>query len=112
MLADGLEQIEKSTLEPSNQVGLLSPPVEDAPALDDDNQGDDGETKAEEDKNRKITRLLEMGDTILDTFNAARVTGLDICGASSNDESSRQFPANHLTHRGTTSGLHRKHLPN
>ncbi|KAI8839278.1 hypothetical protein BC829DRAFT_447224 [Chytridium lagenaria] len=35
---------------------------------------------SEEDKNRKILRLLDAGDTVLETFNSARVLGLDICG--------------------------------
>ena len=34
----------------------------------------------EEDKNRKILRLLETGDEIQDTINSARLVGLDLCG--------------------------------
>ena len=34
----------------------------------------------EEDKNRKILRLLELGDVVLDVYNVARVSGLDVCG--------------------------------
>ncbi|RKO94777.1 hypothetical protein BDK51DRAFT_29155 [Blyttiomyces helicus] len=33
----------------------------------------------DEEKNRKILRLLELGDTIVETFNSGRVLGLDVC---------------------------------
>lgn len=42
-------------------------------------QGEEEGVLQDEDKNRKIARLLEAGDTVLESFNAARVTGLDIC---------------------------------
>ncbi|KAJ3211572.1 hypothetical protein HDU67_004427 [Dinochytrium kinnereticum] len=54
----------------------------------DDYDADEGTDEAhtgsnsassEEDKNRKILRLLDAGDTVMETFNSARVLGLDIC---------------------------------
>jgi beige protein homolog 1 len=34
----------------------------------------------EEDKNRKVLRSLEHGDTVMDVFNVSRITGLDAHG--------------------------------
>ena len=43
--------------------------------------GDDQETAImEEESNRQIMRLLEPGDVVLETFNSARIMGLDLCG--------------------------------
>ncbi|CAG8462143.1 12484_t:CDS:10 [Funneliformis caledonium] len=39
----------------------------------------DEETAYEEDKNRKVLRSLEHGDSVLDIFNISRITGLDAC---------------------------------
>ncbi|KAI9028612.1 hypothetical protein DFJ74DRAFT_495541 [Hyaloraphidium curvatum] len=44
----------------------------------DDDDEEDG-SLMDEDKNRKVARLLEAGDTVLESYNAARVMGLDIC---------------------------------
>ncbi len=37
----------------------------------------------EEDKNRKVLRSLEHGDTVVDVFNVSRIVGLDAHGRSS-----------------------------
>ncbi|KAG9303640.1 hypothetical protein G9A89_018537 [Geosiphon pyriformis] len=39
----------------------------------------DEEMAFEEDKNRKVIRSLEHGDTVLDIFNISRIMGLDAC---------------------------------
>ncbi|CAG8446303.1 7064_t:CDS:10 [Dentiscutata erythropus] len=39
----------------------------------------DEENAFEEDKNRKVLRSLEHGDSVLDIFNISRITGLDAC---------------------------------
>lgn len=46
---------------------------------DEEGEDDDDAIIPDEDKNRKVARLLEAGDTVLESYNAARVMGLDIC---------------------------------
>ena len=41
---------------------------------------DPDDTSIEEDKNRKVLRSLEHGDTVVDVFNVSRITGLDAHG--------------------------------
>ncbi|CAG8523942.1 7035_t:CDS:10, partial [Paraglomus brasilianum] len=46
---------------------------------EEDEDEDDDETEFEEDKNRKVLRSLEHGDSVLDIFNISRIMGLDAC---------------------------------
>ena len=40
----------------------------------------DDSSSVEEDKNRKVLRSLEHGDTVVDVFNVSRIIGLDAHG--------------------------------
>jgi hypothetical protein len=40
---------------------------------------EDEEISYEEDKNRKVLRLVEHGDMVLDVYNISRISGLDAC---------------------------------
>ncbi|KAI8967890.1 hypothetical protein BDF20DRAFT_828851 [Mycotypha africana] len=44
---------------------------------DDDDENED--MSYEEDKNRKVLRLLEQGDMVLDVYNVSQIAGLDAC---------------------------------
>src|SRR5271154_5985753 len=57
----------------------------------------------EEDKNRKVLRSLEHGDTVVDVFNVSRIVGLDAHGQSPLDDM--------LILRGPTYSREGEHLP-
>ncbi|KAJ3101503.1 hypothetical protein HDU97_001318 [Phlyctochytrium planicorne] len=77
------------TMDAENGNQADDPGVRDEPIGEDDDfeEIQDQETQGfantevagDEDKNRKILRLLDVGDTVMETFNSARVLGLDIC---------------------------------
>lgn len=46
---------------------------------DDDDEDDDDEISYEEDKDRKVLRLLDQGDMVLDVYNVSQIAGLDAC---------------------------------
>ena len=48
--------------------------------FEDEQDEIDDENAFEEDKNRKVIRSLEHGDSVLDIFNISRIMGLDACG--------------------------------
>ena len=57
----------------------------------------------EEDKNRKVLRSLEHGDTVVDVFNVSRIVGLDAHG--------RSLPFDILISRGPSYSREGEHLP-
>jgi len=56
----------------------------------------------EEDKNRKVLRSLQPGDTVVDVFNVSRIIGLDAHGLS--------LKVAELTVRGTPDSGEREHI--
>ncbi|KAJ3336562.1 hypothetical protein HDU93_002592 [Gonapodya sp. JEL0774] len=56
---------------------------EESSAQEHDDNDQSGETSVstmtDDDKNRKVARLLDPGDTVIESYNSARVLGLDIC---------------------------------
>lgn len=67
----------------------------------------------EEDSNRKIKRLLEEGDIVLESHNTARVLGLDLCGmfyVNSLSFTDWILISIFLTNRGTITRLPKQYL--
>ncbi|KAI8085818.1 uncharacterized protein B0P05DRAFT_466121 [Gilbertella persicaria] len=69
---------------------LTQDPIEKEQSLDNDSssnesigreneQEDDAQISYEEDKNRKVLRLLDQGDMVLDVYNVSQIAGLDAC---------------------------------
>ncbi|KAI7902410.1 uncharacterized protein BX663DRAFT_435357 [Cokeromyces recurvatus] len=58
---------------------------DDQPITDDDSldkvnsEDDDQQILYEEDKNRKVLRLLDPGDMVMDVYNISQIAGLDAC---------------------------------
>ncbi|CAG8486905.1 4172_t:CDS:10 [Ambispora leptoticha] len=72
---------------PQRQMTLRPGETEIKPSEDSEDTGQDGDDQTdideemifEEDKNRKVIRSLEHGDTVLEIFNISRIMGLDAC---------------------------------
>ncbi|CAG8433004.1 6306_t:CDS:10 [Ambispora gerdemannii] len=67
------------TLKPGETEMKMPEDSEDTGQDVDDQIDVDDEMAFEEDKNRKVIRSLEHGDTVLEIFNISRIMGLDAC---------------------------------
>jgi hypothetical protein len=76
-------QIQNTTMAPPIEMGVEDSEAEQqsgAEELDFEVVDPDEPSAIEEDKNRKVLRSLEHGDTVVDVFNVSRIVGLDAHG--------------------------------
>lgn len=82
-IAPPVQTIQKTTIAPPIEMGVEDSEAEQqsgAEELDFEVVDPDEPSTVDEDKNRKVLRSLEHGDTVVDVFNVSRIVGLDAHG--------------------------------
>ena len=108
-----VQTIQNATVSPPIEMGVEDSEAEQqsgAEELDFEVVDPDEPATVEEDKNRKVLRSLEPGDTVVDVFNVSRIIGLDAHGLSSViNTDSRGSPylgkSKHIPHRPLLSAV-------
>lgn len=75
-------EIDKELTQEGSSLDTEDSSVEDDTSLHsnkDARDDDDQRFSYEEDKNRKVLRLLDQGDMVLDVYNVSQISGLDAC---------------------------------
>ncbi|KAI9273685.1 hypothetical protein BY458DRAFT_434908 [Sporodiniella umbellata] len=67
-----LYQSQNTTSPVEDKVGVMDPAL-------GNNANEDDEISYEEDKTRKVLRLLDPGDMVIDVYNVSQISGLDAC---------------------------------
>lgn len=83
--APSVQTVQKATVSPPIEMDVEdsdAEPQSGTEEIDFEVVDPDEPSAIEEDKNRKVLRSLEPGDTVMDVFNVSRIVGLDAHGFS------------------------------